>query len=144
MLLWLISNLCHRCQNLLFKMCHSYKKCQQSEVWPMKWAHSFCTMTGRSRIRLREFKNRLNISSATLHFTEVSLIVSDFKISVYSSSCNSLFIGLMLPSFLSLFISWHSILPRGCQFNRKKEKTKKWEWDRKRNNFMNHAVNRNS
>ena len=45
----------------------------------------------------------LNVS-----ISEESLLVPDFTISVYGSSCNSLFFGAILASFLSLYTYWHS------------------------------------
>ena len=44
---------------------------------------------------------------------EVSLIVPDFRIYVFGSSCHSLIFVIILSSFLSLSLSCHSILPWG-------------------------------
>ena len=47
--------------------------------------------------------------------SEPSLIVPDFTISVYGSSCNYFLFGLILPSLLSLSIYWHPREWMGCQ-----------------------------
>ena len=46
---------------------------------------------------------------------EASLIVPDFTISVYSSSCNYLFFGLILAPFLSPSLCWCSQCNLICQ-----------------------------
>ena len=56
---------------------------------------------------------------------EVSHIVPDFTIFVYDSSCNSLFFGLILSSFLSLCIPWHSVQHWGVPVSRKRKKRSK-------------------
>ena len=47
--------------------------------------------------------------------SEASLIVPDFTISVYGSSCNYLFFCLILASLLSFSIYWHPQCVKGCQ-----------------------------
>ena len=53
-----------------------------------------------------------NCTNIMYNKTEVSLIVPEFTIFVYSSSCNSLIFGLVLSLFSFYFL--HSILPWGC------------------------------
>ena len=43
-----------------------------------------------------------------------SILLPDFTISVYGSSCNAFFNGTHSSSF-TLFISWHPVLHLGCQ-----------------------------
>ena len=50
-----------------------------------------------------------------------TLYIPDFKSSVYGSSCNSVFFGLILSAFLSLAISWHSILGMLILVNKKRK-----------------------
>ena len=57
-----------------------------------------------------------------LGFYDASLLFPDFTISVYSSSCNVLFFGLILSSFLSLSISLHPICLRDAITYKGKEK----------------------
>ena len=51
-----------------------------------------------------------------LHYSTLEILVPDFTISVYGSSCNYLFFTLIDSSFLSLPISWpwHPIRPWLC------------------------------
>ena len=51
----------------------------------------------------------------TIHCSEASLIVPDFVISVYSSSCNFLFFCLFIAPWLSHSIYWHSQGRMKCQ-----------------------------
>ena len=55
----------------------------------------------------------------------MSHIVPDFTIFVYDSSFNSLFFGLILSSFLSLCIPWHSVQHWGVPVSRKRKKRSK-------------------
>ena len=52
-------------------------------------------------------------------FYQASLIVPDFSIFVYGSSCNYLFSGLILPSFSICFLASHSA--SGMQINGKRK-----------------------
>ena len=52
-------------------------------------------------------KNNIKCADNLYRMPEASLTVLDFTISVYGSSCNSLFFGVILASFLSLSTYWH-------------------------------------
>ena len=67
-------------------------------------------------------------------FYTLRLIVPDFTIPVYSSSCNFLIISLSLLSFLLLFIC---IPKAGLDTKKEIKKEKKEEWDQKRKNYIN-------
>ena len=70
--------------------------------------------------------------------SEVSLIVPDFIISAFGSSCNSLIFGCILSYFLSLYISWHFIVTSELPLNRKKSKGKRTM--QKRDNYCTITV----
>ena len=69
--------------------------------------------------------------------SEASPIVVDFTISVYGSLCYSLCFALLLSSFLSISISWHSFLPWGCHYIEREQQRNQEEAKKEILYFMN-------
>ena len=89
----------------------NFLSCYTSSFLHLAWNKYNSLVTGRKNTKLVWNRSAL------------SLKITDFTISMYGSSCNSLSLFcLILASFISTYISWYPILPWGCQLIQRESK----------------------
>ena len=97
-----------------------------SKVAQYRWIFLlFLLLTPNCLELLKAWQKLIKTGSKRTFQHEASLIVPDFTISVYGSSCNYLSFGLVLIHLLFLFISWHPIMSWGCRQIERESKGRK-------------------